>query len=120
MIKTLRSVIGWRGQSVSALDRSYALRRFPTLVLWGTRDRMIPAHHASAALASNPGAELALLDGTGHLPHLTRAGLVAERLSSFINDSPVRAPVMADHRVTGSSSARQPAGPPVRAAEASI
>ena len=54
---------------------------------------MIPAHHASAALASNPGAEVALLDGTGHLPQLTRAGLVAERLSSFINDSPVRAPV---------------------------
>jgi EmrB/QacA subfamily drug resistance transporter len=120
MIKTLRSVIGCRGQSVSALDRSYALRRFPTLVLWGTRDRMIPAHHASAARASNPGAEVALLDGTGHLPHLTRAGLVAERLSCFINDSPVRAPVMAEHRVTGSSSARQPAGPPVRAAEASI
>ena len=120
MIKTLRSVIGWRGQSVSALDRSYALRCFPTLVLWGTRDRMIPAHHASAALASNPGAEVALLDGIGHLPHVTRAGLVAERLSSFINDSPVRAPVMPDHRVTGSSCARQPAGPPVRAAEASI
>jgi EmrB/QacA subfamily drug resistance transporter len=121
MIKTLRSVIGCRGQTVSALDRSYALRRFPTLVLWGTRDRMIPAHHASAALASNPGAELALLDGTGHLPHLTRAGLVAERLSSFINDSPVRRPVMPDSRVTThSKSARQPAGPPMRAAEASV
>jgi len=120
MIKTLRSVIGWRGQSVSALHRSYALRRFPTLVLWGTRDRMIPAHHASAALGSNPGAELALLDGTGHLPHLTRAGLVAERLCSFINDSPVRAPVVTDQRVPGSSSARQPARPSVRAAEASI
>ena len=53
---------------------------------------MIPAHHASAALASNPGAELALLDGAGHLPHLTRAGLVAERLSSFINDTPASAP----------------------------
>ena len=81
---------------------------------------MIPAHHASAALASNPGAELALLDGTGHLPHLTRAGLVAERLSSFINDSPARAPCMAENRVTGSTSAPQPAGPPMCAAEASI
>jgi EmrB/QacA subfamily drug resistance transporter len=120
MIKTLRSVIGYRGQSVSALDRSYALRRFPTLVVWGTRDRVIPAHHASAALASNPGADVALLDGIGHLPHLTRAGLVAERLSSFINDSPVRAPVTADHRVTGASSAARPARPPVRAAEASV
>jgi EmrB/QacA subfamily drug resistance transporter len=120
MIKTLRSVIGWRGQSVSALHRSYALRRFPTLVLWGTRDRMIPAHHASAARASNPVAELALLDGTGHLPHLTRAGLVAERLCSFINDCPVRAPAATDQRVTSSSSACQPARPSVRAAEASI
>jgi pimeloyl-ACP methyl ester carboxylesterase len=120
MIKTLRSVIGWRGQSVSAFERLPALRRFPTLVVWGTRDRMIPAHHASAALASNPGAELALLDGAGHVPHLTRADVVAERLSCFVNDSAVRAPVMADERVTGSSAARQPAGRPVRAAEASI
>jgi pimeloyl-ACP methyl ester carboxylesterase len=120
MIKTLRSVIGWRGQSVSALDRMYALRRFPTLVVWGTRDRMIPAHHATAALASNPGAGLALIDGTGHLPHVTRAALVAERLSSFINDSPAGAPVMTDNRVTGSTTAPRPAGPPVFAAEASF
>ena len=120
MIKTLRSVIGWRGQSVSAFDRLPALRHFPTLVVWGARDRMIPAHHASAALASNPGAELALLDGAGHVPHLTRADVVAERLSCFINDSAARAPVMADERVTGSSAARQPAGRPVRPVEASI
>ena len=98
MIKTLRSVIGCRGQSVSALDRSYALRRFPTLVLWGTRDRMIPAHHASAALASNPGAEVALLDGTGHLPHLTRA------------DRRRRAPELLHQRLSGSRTryGRQP------------
>jgi pimeloyl-ACP methyl ester carboxylesterase len=120
LLTTVRAVIGHRGQRACVLDRLYLLRGVPTLVLWGTRDRMIPAHHASAALASNPGAELALLDGTGHLPHLTRAGLVAERLSSFINDSPAHAPVMADHRVTGSSSAPRPAGPPVCAAEASI
>ena len=119
-LKTLRSVIACRGQSVSAFDRSYALRRFPTLVVWGTRDRMIPAHHASAALASNPDAELALLDGTGHLPHLTRAAAVAERLSSFINDSPARAPVMADDAVPGSTSAPRPAARPMRPAEASI
>jgi pimeloyl-ACP methyl ester carboxylesterase len=64
LIRTLRSVIGCRGQSVSALDRLYALRRFPTLLVWGTRDRVIPAHHGSAALAFHPGAELVLLDGS--------------------------------------------------------
>jgi EmrB/QacA subfamily drug resistance transporter len=119
LLTTVRAVIGHRGQRASVLDRMHLLRRVPTLVLWGTRDRMIPAHHASAALASNPGAELALLDGTGHLPHLTRADLVAERLSSFINATPACAPGMADNRATGPTSAPQPARPPVCAAEAS-
>ena len=120
LLRTIRAVIGYRGQRACVLDRLHLLRRIPTLVLWGTRDRMIPADHASAALASNPDAELALFDGTGHLPHLTRADLVAERLSSFINATPARAAVMADNRVTGSASTPKPAGPPVRAAGASI
>ncbi len=120
LLITVRAVIGHRGQRACVLDRLHLLRRIPTLVLWGTRDRMIPAHHASAALASNPGAELTLLDGTGHLPHLTRADVVAERLSSFINATPAHAAVMADNRVTGSISAPQPGGPPVCAPEASI
>ena len=120
LLTTVRAVIGHRGQRACVLDRMHLLRRVPTLVLWGTRDRMIPAHHASAALVSNPGAELALLDGIGHMPHLTRADLVAERLSSFINDFPAPAPVMAENRVTGSTSAPLLAGPPACAAEASI
>jgi EmrB/QacA subfamily drug resistance transporter len=120
LIGTLRSVIGWRGQSVSALDRLYALRRFPTLLVWGTRDRVIPAHHGSAALAIHPGAELVLLDGIGHLPHLTRGELVAEHLSCFIDEAPIRAPIAADTRVSAPSSARRPVRSPASAAEASI
>jgi EmrB/QacA subfamily drug resistance transporter len=99
LISTVRSVIGWRGQCVSALDRLQQLRRFPTLLLWGTRDRMIPVHHASAAVAHNPEAELVLLDGAGHLPHLTRAEFVAERLSSFIEEATARGPLVAGNRV---------------------
>jgi pimeloyl-ACP methyl ester carboxylesterase len=115
LIRTLRSVIERRGQCVSALDRFYLLRRLPTLLLWGTRDRMIPVQHASAALVSNPAAELVLLDGTGHLPHLTRAEFVAERLISFIDEAPARAPIAVGHRVSHPSFARR-----VCAAEASI
>jgi hypothetical protein len=96
------------------------MRRFPTLVVWGTGDRIIPAHHASAALAFNPGAELVQLDGVGHHPHLTESEFVAERLSSFINGAPVRAPITADSRVRGTSSARRPVPTPAAAAEASI
>ena len=108
LIRTLRSVIGCRGQCVCALDRLYLLRRLPTLLLWGTRDRMIPARHASVARVSNPGAELVLLEGVGHLPQLTRAELVTERLSSFINGAAARGPVVADNRVCEAS----PPSPP--------
>jgi NTE family protein len=119
LIRTLRSVIGCRGQSVSALSRLYALRRFPTLLVWGTRDRVIPAHHASAALAFHPGAELVLLDAVGHLPHLTRGEFVAERLSSFIDEAPARAPTVADSRIPAPRSTRRPMPSPAAAAEAS-
>ena len=120
MIRTLRSVIGRQGQCVCALDRLHLLRKVPALVLWGTRDRMIPVHHASALLTSAPYAELELLDGVGHLPHLTEADFVADRLSSFINDMPARVPVAAGKHVSGPGSARRLASPPVRAAEVSI
>ncbi len=120
MIKTLRSVIGCRGQSVSALDRMYALRRFPTLLVWGTRDRIVPAHHASAALAFHPETELMLLDGVGHLPQLTRGELVAERLSSFIDEAPARVPILAEKRVPRSSLACRWVRSLLSAGEASI
>ena len=96
MIKTLRSVVGCREQPVCALDRLYLLRPLPTRLLWGMRDRMIPVHHASAPLASNPGAEVVLLTGAGHLPQLTRAEVVAERLSAFINRAAAGAPIVAN------------------------
>ena len=87
-IRTLRSVIGPRGQSISALDQLHLLRRIPTLLLWGTRDQMIPAHHTAALRAAHDSAEIVLIDGTGHLPHLSRSELVAERLSAFITSAP--------------------------------
>jgi pimeloyl-ACP methyl ester carboxylesterase len=119
LTRTLRSAIGSRGQCVCALDRLYLFRALPTLLLWGTRDRMIPVHHASAALASNPGAELVLLDDVGHLPQLTRAECVTERLSSFINDGPVRGAIAADNRTSGTNSAHRWAPTSVCAAEIS-
>ena len=112
-ITTLRAVIGRRGQRVNALDRFYLLRPVPTLLIWGTHDRMIPSQHASAALATHPSAELVLLDGAGHLPHRTQAKFVTERLTSFVNDSGAHA---SDKRATGSASSPQSAGLPVSAA----
>jgi hypothetical protein len=90
------------------------------LLVWGTRDRIIPAHHASAALAFHPRAELALLDGIGHLAHLTRGKFVGERLSSFINEEAAHAPMTAESRAREPIPARRPVPSPPAAAEASI
>jgi hypothetical protein len=61
-----------------------------------------------------------LVDGIGHLPHLTRGEFVAERLSCFIDDEPARAPIAAGTRVPAPSSARRSMPSPASTAEASI
>ena len=44
--RTLRSVVDWRGQVVTMLDRSYLAEGMPMLLVWGTRDAVIPIDHA--------------------------------------------------------------------------
>jgi pimeloyl-ACP methyl ester carboxylesterase len=70
VLRTTRSVIAGCGQSINALDRFCLLRRIPTLVVWGTRDRMIPVHHAPAPRGAHNDAEIVPLDGSG----ICRAG----------------------------------------------
>jgi pimeloyl-ACP methyl ester carboxylesterase len=57
-LQTLRSVIDLRGQRVSAVDRLYLLRSFPTLIVWGKRDNTIPLSHGRAAHERIPGKPL--------------------------------------------------------------
>jgi pimeloyl-ACP methyl ester carboxylesterase len=47
--------------------------RVPTLVLHGTEDRVIPVENGRRLAGRIPGAELALLEGAGHLYHSERA-----------------------------------------------
>ena len=67
---TLRSVIDIHGQRVSARDRLYLLERFPTLVVWGERDRTIPLEHGRATADAVPHARFETLPKAAHFPHL--------------------------------------------------
>lgn len=53
-------------------DFSRALRsiRAPTLVVWGSDDRVAPLRTGQMAAATIPGARLAVIEGTGHTPML--------------------------------------------------
>ena len=84
LTRTLRAVVDARGQVVTGVDRSYLAADLPTLVLWGDRDPLIPAHHARLAHAAFPGSRLELLHGAGHFPHRSHADRFVSALRGFI------------------------------------
>ena len=57
-LQTLRAVIDVHGQRVSARDRLYLLRGFPTLIVWGERDHTIPIEHGRWSPQRGPGQPL--------------------------------------------------------------
>jgi pimeloyl-ACP methyl ester carboxylesterase len=67
--RTLRSVVDWRGQVVTMLDRSYLVEGLPVLLCWGTDDPIIPMSHGELARAAMLGSRFEVYDGAGHFPH---------------------------------------------------
>jgi pimeloyl-ACP methyl ester carboxylesterase len=70
-IRTLRSVVDWRGQVVTMLDRCYLVCGMPTMLMWGNRDSVLPIGHAYQAYAAMPGSRLEVFEGAGHFPFHT-------------------------------------------------
>ncbi|MEZ5207812.1 MAG: alpha/beta hydrolase [Acidimicrobiales bacterium] len=68
-IRTLRSVVDWRGQVVTLRDRAYLAEAMPIQIVWGGRDGVIPVEHAALAAAAMPGSRLEIFDDAGHFPH---------------------------------------------------
>ncbi len=69
-LATLRSVVGTRGQRVAAGDRLYLADTLPILIVWGSRDPIIPVGHGRSAHDALPGSQLEIFDGVGHLPQV--------------------------------------------------
>jgi pimeloyl-ACP methyl ester carboxylesterase len=67
--RSLRDVIDFSGQAVSALGRLYRAAQLPTLIVWGAQDPFIPVSHAVAAHQAIPGSRLEIFEGVGHYPH---------------------------------------------------
>jgi pimeloyl-ACP methyl ester carboxylesterase len=68
-IHTLRSVVDYEGQRVSALERFDAAARFPSLIVWGERDRIVPARQGVRVHEQLPHTHLHILKHAGHFPH---------------------------------------------------
>jgi pimeloyl-ACP methyl ester carboxylesterase len=83
-LRTLRSVVDYRGQAVSALNRLHVRSELPTLAIWGEDDQIIPVDHGHAAMAARPGGRLEVLPGVGHFAHVEAPSEVAEIIDDFM------------------------------------
>ncbi|MBB3038458.1 alpha/beta fold hydrolase [Hoyosella altamirensis] len=67
-LRTLRSVVDWRGQVVTGLDRCYLAEAMPVQIIWGEHDNVIPVAHAHLAHAAMPGSRLEIFKSSAHFP----------------------------------------------------
>lgn len=87
-LRTLRSVIDVRGQTVSSADRLYLAATLPTLLVWGARDPVLPVAHARATMAILPKARLEILPRAGHQPHRSDPERFVRVLEDFLATTP--------------------------------
>jgi pimeloyl-ACP methyl ester carboxylesterase len=84
-LRTLRSVIDYRGQAVSALNRLHVRADMPTMAIWGDSDAVIPVDHAYAAQETRPDVRLEVLPGVGHFPQVECPMAVVDLIEDFIS-----------------------------------
>jgi pimeloyl-ACP methyl ester carboxylesterase len=83
-LRTLRGVVDARGQAVTALDRLYLADAIPMLVVWGSRDPIVPAQHAETVRELVPSARVEVFRGAGHWAHLDEPERFCDVLLDFI------------------------------------
>ena len=86
-IHTARHTFGLSGQRISAMDRLYLAQQMPTLIVWGTRDYVIPVKHGRAAHEQVEGSVYIEMEGAGHWPMLDDPDLFCEALTEFIEST---------------------------------
>lgn len=70
-LSTARSVIDYRGQTVSATRLLTSFTDVQALLVWGERDAVIPVSHAHAVREHMPeGTAFEVMPRAGHFPHL--------------------------------------------------
>jgi pimeloyl-ACP methyl ester carboxylesterase len=87
-VHTLRAVVDFSGQRVSAKNRLHLASQVPTLIVWGDRDAIIPVHHAHVTHELLPGSRLEIFEGVGHFPHCERPERFAALIAEFIASTP--------------------------------
>jgi pimeloyl-ACP methyl ester carboxylesterase len=86
-LRTLRSVVDYRGQAVSALNRLHMKADMPIMTIWGDSDAIIPVEHAYSAHEARPDVRLEVLPGVGHFPQVESPTAVVDLIDDFISST---------------------------------
>ena len=85
--KTLRSVVDNKGQAVSATNRLHLAGQLPFQLIWGDRDPIIPVIHGHATHDAITGSRLAVVEGSGHYPHVEDPAAVERIIVEFMTST---------------------------------
>lgn len=78
-----RTMTDVRGQKTVLLNRLCQLL-MPTLLVWGSKDRIVPAHQAYVAAELIPDCQLHIFEGCGHSVYRERVEEFSQLLSNFL------------------------------------
>lgn len=85
-LASTRAVVGLRGQTVSAQQHFPRFSTLPTMLVWGGKDAVIPAHHAENVQAEVPASRVEIFPDAGHFPHLDEPYLFFRVLEDFLQE----------------------------------
>ena len=86
-VATARSELTLKGQREREIQLdSLPDLDLPTLMIWGTRDRVLPPRQAQAAGKRLTHGQLAMIPGSGHLPHVECVDVFVATLSQFLQE----------------------------------
>jgi pimeloyl-ACP methyl ester carboxylesterase len=77
--------LGWQPRWFNpALERWLHRIKVPTLLLWGETDKLLPSAYAKVWAAHVPNIRVEIFPECGHLPHIEKADLAAQKLLGFL------------------------------------
>jgi pimeloyl-ACP methyl ester carboxylesterase len=83
----LRARAGREGLKIirsSSIRRDLKQLNVPTLIVWGSRDRVVPLEHGAFMAKHIPGARLAIIRGAGHMPFYEKPQECGRLILSFL------------------------------------
>jgi pimeloyl-ACP methyl ester carboxylesterase len=86
-LRLVRATVDLRGirpAVISQICAAAARVTAPTLIVWGSADRVIPFVHAETAVRAIRGAELHVMSGAGHAPFIENADAFNAVLCGFL------------------------------------